>query len=182
MTNQTALEQNMVLFAFDCFGTVFDASSLPKEAVKDYVQYMRGSRFFGGFAEYIFPRFWYDLPAHADSAIGLAMIQSKGYQIAAFSNGSVELITELSNRAGIKWDWIIDLASAGVYKPDPGAYAQVSKQTDVPPDQIAVVTANPGFGDVEGASNAGMHPIIIRRLFAAADINEMASWLYGAPQ
>lgn len=144
--------------AFDCFGTVFDSSSLPRELVRAYVQHVNAETF----APYVFPQPWYELPAHRDSMPGIRSLRQYGIKCVAMSNGSPDLILALSKNAGIEWDLVIDLASHGVYKPHPGAYRVVECETGVTPAECLMVTANPTFGDVQGAMSVGMHAQVIR--------------------
>lgn len=144
--------------AFDCFGTVFDTSALPRENIADYVRHVRSATF----SPYTFPPAWYDLPAHPDSAAGIRMLRESGIACVALSNGTPELIRHLSRRAEILWDCVIDLAARGVYKPHLDAYRAVEDVFGPPPNETIMVTANPTFGDIEGAVAVGMQAWVIR--------------------
>lgn len=161
--------------AFDCFGTVFDASGLPRELVAAYVEHVNAENF----SPFEFPQEWYELPAHPDSAEGIRRLRAGGIRCVTLSNGSKELLEALSNRAGIEWDAIIDLAAHRVYKPNQRAYRTVELETGATPGESLLVTANKTFGDVEGASSIGMGWILIRQPeeFWPASIVEFAELL-----
>jgi FMN phosphatase YigB (HAD superfamily) len=145
------------VFAFDCFGTVFNMDGFPREEIRRYVDHVRRETF----EPFDFGSEWYGLKAHEDSAIGIRWLQRHGIQCWAFSNGSRELIEAISEANGIKWDWIYDPAEARAYKPNAEAYKTVARRIN-DENEICMVTANPGFGDVEGAAKAGMRACVIR--------------------
>lgn len=144
--------------AFDCFGTVFDASSLSRDDVRAYVEHVRRD----DFSEFDFPRPWWSLEAHRDSAEGIRRIRN-GFVCVALSNGSKPLIQHLSDRAGISWDAIYDPFVNKAYKPhNLDAYRWVERQIGFKPSETLMITANPTFGDIEGAEAIGMRSQVIR--------------------
>lgn len=158
--------------AFDCFGTVFDTSEISDFEISDYVKHVRQENF----SPYIFPDGWFKLKAHSDSAEGIKQIKKKGIICAAFSNGSYELIYHISQANNIRWDYIIDLSKFKVYKPNLEAYRAVAITTKSLNSQCFMITANPTFGDVEGALNVGMRPVVIRHGYPN-NIIELSSYL-----
>lgn len=145
--------------AFDCFGTVFDMKSVPTEEIAAYVDHVRRN----DFTPYKFPDSWKFLRAHRDSAEGIRMLQEAGYKCVTLSNGDASLLATASESNGIKWDHIIDLAKHRAYKPNNlDAYRSVEKDLGFKPEETMMVTANPTFGDVEGAAAVGMHSMVIR--------------------
>ena len=159
--------------AFDCFGTVFDMSGVPREEVKAYVDHVRGN----DFSPYRFPDSWYSLKAHRDAALGIWSLRSSGYSCVALSNGSWELLSELSRCNGIHWDHIVDLVEHRVYKPHVDAYRAIEKDLGIIPEETMMVTANPTFGDVEGSQSIGMRPQVIRHPGCPRTIIELAVML-----
>jgi 2-haloacid dehalogenase len=145
-------------YAFDCFGTVFDMSGVSRDEIRDYVAHVNKQ----DFTPYDFPASWWDLKLHPDSAPGIKRLQSRGAVCVALSNGSVDLLRHVSERGGVHWDHIVDLAKHKVYKPNRNAYLTVSADLGIPPVDTMMVTANPDFGDVEGASSVGMWTRVIR--------------------
>ena len=146
--------------AFDCFGTLFDMSSIPRELIADYVRHVRSDNF----TPYTFPEAWWHLHPFNDVSDGILRLRYKGgIKCVALSNGSVELIEHLSLLKGyFRFDHICDLAAAKVYKPNIDAYRVVQKYTGFTPAETLMVTANPTFGDIEGSAAIGMPSQVIR--------------------
>jgi 2-haloalkanoic acid dehalogenase type II len=144
--------------AFDCFGTVFDMSGVSRDEIREYVEHVRKE----DFTPFRFPDSWWQLKAHPDAAEGIKRLQAIGILCVTLSNGSWELLHVNSGRNGISWDMIIDLAEHRVYKPHIDAYRTVEKQTLFSPSECLMVTANPLFGDLEGAMAIGMQAQVIR--------------------
>lgn len=151
---------NTVLF--DCFGTVFDMSDIPKGEIAAYVEHVRKE----DFTPYVFPPGWYSLKAHPDSADGIRHLRyNYGVRCVAFSNGRWDLIHALSKANGIRWSGILSPAGLQAYKPNPKAYERAVQALRVPANKCLMVTANPTFGDIEGAAGAGMQSCVIRHGF-----------------
>lgn len=144
---------------FDCFGTVFDMVGVSREEIRAYVDHVRGENF----TPFAFPSSWWDLRAHADAAAGIRLLQGDGLFCVALSNGDVGLVSQVSERNGFHFDWVIDLAGKHrVYKPHVDAYRTVEKELGYKPADCLMVTANPTFGDIEGAAAIGMPSQVIR--------------------
>jgi 2-haloalkanoic acid dehalogenase type II len=150
---------NIQCIAFDCFGTVFDMEGIPREQIRSYVEHVRQN----DFSPFVFPDEWWELKAHADAAPGIRNLQAEGYCCVALSNGSHGLLTRIAAANDIYWDHIVDLAAHRVYKPHLDAYRTVENDTSYEPANTLMVTANPTFGDVEGAAAVGMKSMIIRQ-------------------
>lgn len=148
------------VLAFDCFGTVFDMSTVNRSEVSEYVQSSKGKSG-DEWQPLSLPRSWYQLRAHPDSAEGIRVLRSK-YICVALSNGPVDLITEISRLAGIDWDLIVPIQLRKVYKDHCDAYKILFELYPYEAGEFAMITANPGFGDVEASSSLGMKPIVIR--------------------
>lgn len=148
----------MRCIAFDCFGTVFDMASVPREEIAAYVRHVRKN----DFTPYTFPDSWWELKAHSDSAEGIAKLRDAGFKCVTLSNGSANLLQTVSQANGIEWDAVIDLAFYRVYKPHVDAYRTVEKAVGFKPAETLMVTANPTFGDIEGSAAIGMPSQVIR--------------------
>jgi 2-haloalkanoic acid dehalogenase type II len=159
--------------AFDCFGTVFDMSGVPAVEIRTYVRHVKAE----DFSPFTFPQTWYDLKPHPDAAQGIRKLQSLGYQCVPLSNGDANLISDISEAGGIWWDYIIDLVYHGVYKPKIAAYQTIEKDLGFKPKNTLMVTANPTFGDIEGAAAIGMQSQVIRQPGKIRDIIELAELL-----
>jgi 2-haloalkanoic acid dehalogenase type II len=158
---------------FDCFGTVFDMRGVSRDEIRAYVDHVRRN----DFTPFTFPDSWWSLPPHPDAATGISLLQNSGFRCVALSNGGAELIGRLSKAALIRWDTVIDLVKHQVYKPHVGAYRTVEKETGFKPDECLMVTANPTFGDIEGAESIGMQSQIIRNGGSPNTIIELADLL-----
>lgn len=160
--------------AFDCFGTLFDMSGIPKEEIAAYARHVRQEMFI----PYTFPDHWHELPAHPDVAEGMARLwkHRRGFHLVALSNGPPSLIRELASRAGFEFDTVIDLLRYRVYKPHRAAYMTVFAETKFKPEQTLMVTANPTFGDIEGAESIGMRAQVIRHGYPNT-VTELAGML-----
>ena len=144
------------VLAFDCFGTVFDMSSVPREEIKAYVDHVRQPEW----SPYTFPESWRRLTAHPDAAEGIYRLQQKNIECWAFSNGDRQLIGRASYANDIRWNNIVDLSRPQVYKPNAGAYQYLRDLAEG--RELHIVTANPTFGDIEGAELIGAKSHVIR--------------------
>ncbi len=93
---------------------------------------------------------------------GITALQRMGFNCVALSNGEVGLVSTISENNGFKFDHYVNLERHRVYKPHIDAYRTVEKDTGFKPEETLMVTANPTFGDVEGAQSVGMRAIVIR--------------------
>lgn len=162
-----------LVIAFDCFGTVFDMSTVSKDEIRAYVNHVRNN----DFSPFEFPSSWWSLKAHPDSAEGIKLLQSNGFECVAASNGSVSLLEHIAKENGIEWDFVIDFAKHGVYKPNQRAYHVIRYEAFCEAERILMVTANPTFGDVEGALSVWMAASVIRQPDKPATIIELAESL-----
>lgn len=145
--------------AFDCFGTVFNMEGVSREEIKAYVDHVRKA----DFTPFIFPDSWLNLSLHPDSAEGVNALQDMDILCVTLSNGAADLLDHVSGKGGILWDVVIDLAKHRAYKPNNlDAYRAVEKETGCKPEECLMVTANPDFGDIEGAAAIGMPSQVIR--------------------
>lgn len=163
----------MKVIAFDVFGTVFDLAGVDRQEIRDYVHHIRQDTW----EPLRLPKHWETLPAHPDAAEGISRLR-KNYIVVTMSNGPLGLLTKLSKHNGIQWDAIMPLEIKRFYKPRPEAYLTVCDVLDVPPENVMMVTANKGFGDLEAAAALGMKPILIRDPGGDFnDIHGLASYL-----
>lgn len=150
--------KDLKVIAFDCFGTVFQMEGVSREEIKAYVDHVRKN----DFSPFAFPQSWWDLKLHPDAEQGIKAIQDQGLKAIAMSNGSADLLKAVSENGGVHWDHIVDFAAHEVYKPHVDAYRTVEKDLGVKPEHTLMVTANPGFGDIEGSAAIGMPSQVIR--------------------
>lgn len=160
------------LILFDIFGTVFDLSSRPKDEIRAYVDHVKKEVW----QPLYLPTEWYELPAHPDAAEGIRRLR-KRFVVCTLSNGPVDLQVALSRHAGIDWDWIVPLQMCEVYKPASRAYRVPSGLLNCYTNECLLVTANPTFGDVEGAARCWMRSQVIRQPGCPQTIIELAELL-----
>lgn len=156
------------LIAFDVFGTVFDLSSIDRNEIKEYVKHVHQSQW----EPLNLPKSWEDIKAHPDSQIGISLLRKK-FTVVTLSNGPVKLLSKISKNAAISWDMIIPIEMAKVYKPNIEAYKILISLFGIKPEEIAMVTANETFGDLEAAKQLGMKPILIRGNSSIKNIIEL---------
>lgn len=167
---------NIKCIAFDCFGTVFDMSGVSRDEIKAYVEHVRKA----DFTPFEFPASWWRLKAHDDAESGIADLQDARFFCVALSNGDANLIDEVAKNSGIVFDYVIDLAGRHrVYKPHVDAYRTIEKDLGYKPSETLMVTANPTFGDIEGAAAIGMQSQVIRQPGMPQTIIELAEKLGG---
>jgi FMN phosphatase YigB (HAD superfamily) len=154
---------------FDVFNTLLDMSDIPREEISAYVQHVREFPL----EPLQLPESWSKLRAFHDVAHGLTLLRTWA-PVVAFSNCPLPLMVSLARRNGIRFDAIIPLELPRTYKPHPFAY-QVPRilWPNLEPSDLMVITANPTFGDVEGAESVGMRSQIIRQPGYPADLHEL---------
>ena len=142
------------IIAFDLFGTVFKLDR-PKEEIEDYARQISGK-----WAPLKLPKEWGELDPYEDAAEGLSLLSSIAHTV-TFSNCPVDM----QRRLGCPrlFNELVDLARYEVYKPSKEAYRRLPKYLGVKPSQILVVSSNEGFGDLEGAREAGMQSLLLDR-------------------
>jgi len=145
------------VIAFDVFNTVVDLSSVERDDVRAYAAHLRKPEW----SPLTLPKSWEQLPTFADTLEGLRLL-SRDYQIVTCSNGPLGMLYRLSRHNGIQWSTIVPLEINRVYKPNPAAYLTVCEVCGVEPSEVAMVTANRTFGDIEASAALGMRPILIR--------------------
>jgi FMN phosphatase YigB (HAD superfamily) len=155
--NRNKFKMSIKCVVFDCFGTVFDMSTVDKAEIAAYVEHVNRENF----TPFDFPESWYNLAAHPNVSKGVRELQKMGYLCVTLSNGPLDLLHPISIRSGICWDCIIDPAEYGVYKPNVDAYKLVVRHTLIEPNKCLMVTANPKFGDIEGSGAIGMPSLVI---------------------
>jgi len=160
--------------AFDLFGTLLDMSAVPREEIAAYVEHVR----LNDFSPYEFPVSWKQLRFFPDVVIGLDRLLDDGFELATMSNCDAALTWKIAanHRVVNYFEHIVDLEHCRVYKPHQAAYHCLCAWVQRPPEEILMVTANPTFGDLEGAAAIGMPSQVIRHGFPN-DVIELAEML-----
>lgn len=104
-----------------------------------------------------------ELPAFEDVKTGLVHLQSSGFRMYAFSNGSADVVEKLLIAAGIR-DYFIDVVSVDdikTFKPDPDVYRYFLTKACASGKNSWLISSN-SF-DVIGAISAGMQAVWVQR-------------------
>lgn len=94
--------------------------------------------------------------AHPDVADGLRRARDAGVATVALTNGTVAVTEGFLERAGLREmvDRVVDVTTAGRWKPAPEPYREVLATAGVPAGQAGMVAAHPW--DIGGAMAVGM--------------------------
>lgn len=141
----------------DVFGSLLDASGVPYEEKKAYVDHVKKPEW----SPLELPESWATIPAFADTAEGISRLGEE-YVVATLSNWPREMTARVLRHNEIYMDGIIDLARFEVYKTHPLAYCLACFHYGVAPREVLMVTANEKFGDLEAARALGMQAVLIR--------------------
>ena len=132
-----------------------------------------------------------DLPVHPDVVAGVDRLAGLGLRLVTLSNGAAEVAERLLGRAGIRdrFEAVLSVADAGVWKPARAAYTYAARACGVSPEGTRLVAVHPW--DVHGAAAAGAATAWIDRVgtpypstftppdVAAADLVDLAARLQG---
>lgn len=133
--------QSFATLARESLGVVFDGMSLdrPHEAAVAHV--------LDGFAA---------LQVHPDVDAGTRALRDLGVRLVTLSNGSADVARSLLGRAGIadRFEAMLSVDDAGVWKPAAGAYAHALQHCHVPAAEAMLVAVHPW--DTDGAARAGL--------------------------
>lgn len=109
------------------------------------------------------------LPAFPEAPAALDALRARGKRLAILSNGSPPMLAEAVEGAGLadRFEAVISVEAAGLYKPAAAVYALVETVTGVPPARVAFVSSN-GW-DVAGAARFGFTTAWVNRAGAPMD-------------
>lgn len=109
------------------------------------------------------------LPAYPEAAAALDGLKARGKRLAVLSNGSPEMLAEAVSAAGLdgRFEALISVEEAGVYKPDPRVYGLVPQRLGVGIREVLFVSSN-GW-DVAGAARFGFASVWVNRVGAPLD-------------
>lgn len=103
------------------------------------------------------------LNLHPDVEPGTAALTDLGLRLVTLTNGSTRVAAGLFERAGIRdrFELLLSVEEAGVWKPAPGSYAWAVDRCGVTAAQAMLVAVHPW--DIDGASRAGLSTAWINR-------------------
>jgi putative hydrolase of the HAD superfamily len=97
----------------------------------------------------------------ADVPAALRALDERGLALAVVSNGDCSLGESLA-AAGLRFDVVVDAATAGAAKPDPAIFRRAVERVGVAPGRAIHVGDDPQ-NDLEGARAAGIDAVLIDR-------------------
>jgi 2-haloacid dehalogenase len=96
-----------------------------------------------------------------------ALMHKKAGRTGILSNGSPDMLEPLVLHSGLKFDAVLSVDAAKVFKPAPQAYQLAVEHFGVPKESIGFVTSN--FWDAAGAKSFGFTVYWINRAGVAAE-------------
>ncbi len=118
-----------------------------------------------------------ELAVHPDVVEGVRALSDLGIRLVTLSNGSATVADTLLQGAGVRdrFERLLTVEDAGVWKPALGAYAYALEECEVEPMDAMLVAVHPW--DIDGARRAGLATAWIDRVgsrypsyFAAPDV------------
>jgi 2-haloacid dehalogenase len=103
------------------------------------------------------------LQVHRDVPAGIAALADLGIRLVTLSNGSTSVAERLLTTAGVidRFERLLSVEQAGIWKPAAGAYAYALAECDVDPMDAMLVAVHPW--DTDGAQRAGLSSVWINR-------------------
>ena len=103
------------------------------------------------------------LPVHPDVPDGVRALADDGLRLVTLSNGAATVAEGLLGRAGVRdrFELLLSVADAGVWKPARAAYEHAAQRCGVPPAELLLVAVHPW--DLDGAARAGLSTAWIDR-------------------
>ncbi len=103
------------------------------------------------------------LEVHADVPAGIAEMADLGLRLVTLSNGSTGVAAGLLERARIRdrFEQLLSVEEAGVWKPGAASYAYALERCGVPAAEALLVAVHPW--DIDGASRAGLSTAWLNR-------------------
>ena len=104
-----------------------------------------------------------NLALHPDVVPGVGALHERGERLVTLSNGSASVAADLLERAGIRdrFEQLLSVEDAGVWKPAPGSYRYALERCGVPAAEAMLVAVHPW--DVDGAARAGLSTAWLNR-------------------
>lgn len=149
-------------FALTAVGASEPFARIAAEALRINLHDLPLSRGIEDAVEYIMVGFS-GLGVHPDVPDGVRALGGLGIRLVTLSNGSASVAEALFDRAGIRdrFESLLSVEGAGVWKPATGAYAYALERCDVDPMDAMLVAVHPW--DVDGAARAGLTTAWINR-------------------
>ena len=104
--------------------------------------------------------FWHRLAPWPDSIPGLLRLKTR-FLVAPLSNGSLMLLANMAEHAGLPWDFIYSSDMHMAYKRDPEVYRNAVRLLGVKPEEVMMGAAH--NDDLEAARKEGLRTAYINR-------------------
>ena len=103
------------------------------------------------------------LPVHPDVAEGVEALADLGIRLVTLSNGATPVAEGLLKRADVldKFERLMSVEDAGIWKPHRDAYAHALTECEVDPGDAMLVAVHPW--DTDGAARAGLRAAYVNR-------------------
>lgn len=95
--------------------------------------------------------------------VNAALAGLAGHRLMILSNGSPSMLSAVVGNNGLSgaFEFLISVAEAGVFKPDPRVYGLACTKTDLDTGEVAFVSSN--YFDIAGAAAFGFHTVWVNR-------------------
>ena len=163
-------------FALTASGDIESLATLGAEALRVRLGGLSLERPLDDAVEHVMQGFS-ELSVHPDVVVGVRALSELGIRLVTLSNGSATVADTLLQGAGVRdrFDRLLTVEDAGVWKPAARAYAYALEVCGVEPEDAMLVAVHPW--DIDGASRAGLATAWIDRsgghypsYFAAPDV------------
>jgi 2-haloacid dehalogenase len=110
---------------------------------------------------------WLDVRPYPEVAEALSALSPR--RLAVLSNGNPDMLEACLAAAGLRdrFDHVLSVDDAGIYKPHPSVYELAVKAFNLPAERILFVSSN--AWDAAGARSAGLRVVWVNRSEAAFD-------------
>lgn len=124
-------------------------------------------------------RVWRRLDPWEDSVEGIRKLNAASFRTCTLSNGSVELLSDMAEYAGLDWSHVFSAELFGSYKPAPAVYLGAAERLGLKPEQCAMVATH--LGDLEAARKCGLRTVYVRRkqeeAWPEGKVKEARAWV-----